>query len=283
MNPRYDERYEGDQTSSRAVVERCREVICEENKEVHLALVHYRGGEEEFRLGVEYSHSADPLDRAIGAGVLGQLGWSDQTFLTESVDVLIPMLNDADPHVVYWAATSLGHRADPRAIPYLIRQADHPDPQVRFGVVHGLSTHDDPDAIAALIKLAADEDHDTRNWAVFGLGSLTDCDTPEIREALYSALKDADSEIRGEAQLGLALRHDPRAKRAILDEWENEVIGRLSIEAAKELGDPDLLPTLRELRETMDFNMKLESDVSYLDYLNQAIASCEAASNSSAL
>lgn len=277
MNPRYDERYEGDQTPSRAVVERCREAVGKNNERVSLALVHYRGGAEEFRLGVEYCQSADPLDRAIGAGVLGQLGWSDQTFLTESVDVLIPMLSDADPHVVYWAATSLGHRADPRAIPYLIRQADHQDPQVRFGVVHGLSTHDDPDAIAALITLAADEDHDTRNWAVFGLGSLTDCDTPEIREALYSALKDSDAEIRGEALLGLAVRHDPRAKRAILDEWENEVVGRLSIEAAKELGDPDLLPALRVFRETMDFNLELSDDVSYLDDLEQAIASCEAA------
>ncbi len=281
MNPRYDERYEGDQTPSRAVVERCREAICEENAEVHLALVHYRGGEEEFLLGVEYSQSADPLDRAIGADVLGQLGWGDQTFLTESVDVLIPLLNDADPRVIHAAAMSLGHRADPRAIPYLIKQADHPDPHVRYGIVHGLSTHDDPDAIVALIKLAADEDHDIRNWAVFGLGSLTDCDTPEIREALYSALKDSDSEIRGEALLGLAVRHDPRAKRAILDEWENEVVGRLSIEAAKELGDPDLLPALRGFRETMDFNLELSDDVSYLDYLDQAIASCVEATKAS--
>ena len=280
MKTRHDHTYENDTTPSRVVVERYRKASETNDSAVSLALAHYRGGQEEFQLGVEYSQGAEPLDRAVGADLLGQLGWSDQTFLNESVDRLISMLSDPDPFVLNSAAMALGHRSDPRAIPHLIKLVNHPDTQVRYGVVHGLSKHDDLVAIAGLIQLAGDVDSETRNWAVFGLGSQTDLDTPEIREALYRATGDTESVVRGEALVGLAIRHDPRAKQAILKEWEQHpFVSILSIEAAHALADPDLLPALRELRETMSFDLEESDDVWFLTQLHQAMVSCEQAAN----
>jgi len=189
MKQRFDERYETDTTPSREVVERYRDQIFDEESETNLALVHYRGGEEEFRLGQEYCASGDAGDRATGANILAQLGWSDQTYLKESVEILIPLVNDADHYVAYCAAVALGHRSDESAIPALLTRSNDPDSLVRFGVVLGLSGHEDPRAISALITLAGDDDHDVRNWAVFGLGSQIHVDSPEIRYALKQALR----------------------------------------------------------------------------------------------
>ena len=44
-------RYENDATPSREVAQRYREAIYDEDCDVSLALLHYRGGEEEFLLG----------------------------------------------------------------------------------------------------------------------------------------------------------------------------------------------------------------------------------------
>ena len=271
MKTRHDDRYENDPTPSRTIIELFRAVVRQEDREAHLALVHYRGGEEEFRLGIEYSQSADPLDRAVGAAVLAQLGWSDRTFLEETVDILIPLLDDPDPYVVHCAAVALGHRSHSRAIPHLIRHANHEDPLIRYGVVYGLSGHEDPDAIATLIGLTADEDHDVRNWAVFGIGSQIDSDSPSIRDALFAALKNADMEVRGEALVGLAKRKDPRAKNAILDEWKHDEISILSIEAAEELADPELLESLHKLQYSFD----LEDDSYCRSRLIAAVTACE--------
>lgn len=271
MNTRHDDRYEDDPTPSRTAVERYRAVVRQDDAEANLALVHYRGGDEEFRLGLEYSQSADPLDRAVGADILAQLGWSDQTFLEETVDVLISLLADSDPYVVYCAATGLGHRADNRAIPHLVRLANHEDPLIRYGVVYGLSGREDPDAIASMIRLTADDDHDVRNWAVFGIGSQIDQDSPEIRDALWSALKDPDMEVRGDALVGLANRKDPRARAAILEEWKHDEISILSIEAAEELADPDLLESLHKLQYSFD----IEQDSYCRSRLLGAVTACE--------
>ena len=87
-------------------------------------------------------------------------------------------------------------------------------------------------------------DRKVRSWAVFGLGSQTDADTPELREALFNALDDDDLEVRGEALVGLACRHDPRSREALMAEWKGDLISALSLEAAQELRDPSLLPSL---------------------------------------
>jgi HEAT repeat protein len=270
MKTRFDLKLENDSTPSREIVKKYRQVIDQEDYDESLVLIHYRGGAEEFALGLDYCHSKDSLDRATGADILGQLGWTDNTFLDESVEVLIPMLKDSDSNVASCAATALGHRSDPIAIPYLIDISNHEDPQVRNSVVFGLLGHDAPEAISALILLSSDSNSDVRNWAIFGLGSQIDIDTPEIKQALFAGLSDSDDEIRGEAMLGLAVRGDCRIVDLILKEWEGQTISRLSLEAAEASGDPRLYSCLVSFLDNID----MDEDPAFREQLEQAIAAC---------
>lgn len=268
---RHDELYENDTTPSSDVARRYREVFFDDERDLSLALIHYRGGEEEFYLGQKYCASNDPGDRGTGAEILAQLGWGDRTFLKESVQILIPLLADTDYNVVYAAAVALGHRHDESAIPALLPLVDHPESLVRYGVVHGLSGHEDPRAIAALIMLAADDDRDVRNWAVFGLGTQIDADSPEIRGALRRALSDSDHEIRGEALVGLARRGDDAIVPELLNEWKDDEVSILSIEAAEETRDPRLYPRLSQFTEILT----LDDDPFFAKQLGDAIAACK--------
>lgn len=273
MKTRYNELHESDATPSREVVQKYRELVHDDDRDGHdvsLALVHYRGGEVEFQLGKEYSLSEDAADRATGADILAQLGWNDRTYMEESVEILIRLLDDRDSYVLYCAAVGLGHRAAASAIPSLLRHVGHPDPLVRYGVVHGLSGLEDDRAIDALIRLAGDEDGDVRNWAVFGLGSQIETDTPEIRSALRQALDDPDDDVRGEALVGLATRGDASVIPALLNEWRDGDVSVLSLEAAEECRDPSLGERLSQLAEILEID-----DESYLaGKLAAAIEAC---------
>jgi HEAT repeat protein len=272
MKKRYQECYENDPTPSREVVERFRAAFADEDTDLNLALVTYRGGEEEFALGVEYATSADPDDRAVGARILGQLGWGDRSYLKKSVRLLIAMLDDPDEDIVSEAASALGHRGDASAIPALLKLAGHDNPSIRYSVTFGLLTHEDPAAIAALVKLTADENRDVRNWATFGLGTQIDADTPEIRAALRKVLADEDFEVRGEALVGLARRADPCTVQALLDEWEEwDDVSLLSLEAAEITRDPRLYNHLKAFAEAIE----IVNDVSYLETLQNALKACE--------
>lgn len=271
MKTRHDERYEGDATPSCEVAKKYREAIRDDERDVSLALLHYRGGDEEFRLGKEYSLSNDAGDRATGADILAQLGWGDQAFQDESVAILMGLLDDPDPYVIYCAAVGLGHRGATSAIPPLIKQAEHPDSLVRYGVVFGLSGHEDDRAISALIRLTRDEDHDVRNWAVFGLGSQIDADSPEIREALRQALTDPDHEIRGEALVGLAKRRDSTIIPELLYEWRGDDVSILSLEAAEETRDSRLCHRLKSFTEILT----LDDDPQFTQRLADAIEACK--------
>lgn len=270
MKTRHDERYERDTIPSREVAQKYREAIRDDDSDVSLALLHYRGGSDEFTLGKEYCLSNDAGDRATGADILAQLGWGDQTFQDESVVILEELLDDRDFYVIYCAAAGLGHRSAASSIPALLKHAEHPDSLVRCGIVLGLSGHEDERAISALIRFADDEDRDVRDWAVFGLGSQIDADLPEIREALQQALTDLDYEIRGEALVGLAKRGDPTIVSRLLHEWRDNEVSILSLEAAEEARDPRLFQRLRDYYEISTLD-----DGSYLKgQLADAIEAC---------
>jgi len=271
MKTRHDERYEGDATPSREVAQHYRDAIRDDERDVSLALLHYRGGDGEFLLGKEYTLSDDPEDRATGADILAQLGWSDQAFQDESVAILTGLLDDPDSYVIYCAAVGLGHRGATSAIPALLKRTEHPDSLVRYGVVFGLSGQKEDRAISALIRLAGDEDRDVRDWAVFGLGSQIDADSPEIREALRQALTDPDHEIRGEALVGLAKRRDPTIIPELLNEWRDADASILSIEAAEETHDCRLYHRLKNFTEILT----LDGDPYFAGRLADAIEACK--------
>lgn len=265
-------KYASDTRSSEELVEAHRqELESGEDTREAMAILHFRGGKLEFEIGKRLAESDNPDDRSIGADILAQLGWGDRTFLDESVDILIKLLHDTEPYVIYCAAVGLGHRWDTRAIAHLIELTEHENSQVRYGVAFGLCGHDDKRAISSLIQLSRDSDDDTRSWAMFGLGTQTDMDSPAIRNALIDGLEDPDLEIRGESLVGLAKRKDPRVLNALLKEWELDEISILSLEAAEELADPKLAPYLNELQLTQN----LVEDESFAKQLMRAISACQ--------
>jgi len=272
MTKDFNLKHENNLTPSVEVVEAYRKVVMRDDFEESLALVHYRGGEEEFRLGEFYAASEDPINRAVGADILGQLGWQERTYLQESLNILIPMLDDSDDFVIYCACCAIGHRSDEEAISHLIRLAEHENSQIRYGVTTSLSGLETEEAIDTLITLTKDSDRDVRNWAMFGLGTQTEADTALVREALIVGVSDNDSEIRGEALVGLAVRKDCRVIELILNEWNSfDDISILSLEAAEEISSPRLYSKLVEYSETLE----CVGDVPFEFQLQSALDACQ--------
>lgn len=243
-----------------------------------MAILNFRGGLTEFEMGQRLAQSGSVEDRVIAADLLGQLGWGKRTYLNESVDVLLPLLNDPEPSVIASAASALGHRSDARAVAPLAALALHSSSEIRFAVAVALGRQVDDaaaeaQAAEALIVLSRDENRDTRNWAMFGLGNLESQDSPAIRAALWAGLDDSDHEIRGESLVGLAKRKVPGTAQAIRAEWERDFISLLSLEAAEELRDPGLWGELLKLQGEGDW-----SGENFLrDQLELAISACREA------
>lgn len=236
-----------------------------------LAAVHYRGGLHEFQSGLALLASSDPFERAVGADVLGQLGWQDRAFLEESVDALLAALRDPHDSVVQSAIIALGHRESPRAIDALLPFVEHPSGDLRYAAVHGLMPHETPAVINALVKLSRDTDRDVRNWATFTLASQFASDSSTLRAALRERIDDPDPEIRGEALVGLARRRDSGVVAAILRELRGEFRGDWAVEAAGLLGDPQFLPALRSLAAVL----RGKEAVYFAGTVQSAIAACE--------
>jgi HEAT repeat protein len=162
--------------------------------------------------------ASDPVRRAAGSAVLGQLGHNRPGFVPvfpeERHAALTALLAfEDDPSVMAEVLVALGHLHDPRCIAAAALRP-HPDAGVRLGVVHCLSGHEDPVAVDALASLTADVEAEVRDWATFGLGQLTSADTEAVRAALRARLADADADVRSEAVAGLAARRDPAAALA---------------------------------------------------------------------
>ena len=229
--------------------------------------LHYRATREVLETAKKLLMSQIPKERALGADVLGQLGVPDRAFPEESVTALLENLKDErDPDVLNSVGVALGHHNDSRAIEPLCELKNHPDDRARFGVVIGLLTCEDDLAIKTMMELSRDQDRDVRNWATFGLGSQINTDRPEIRQALLERLnEEEDSEVRGEALVGLARRKDQRALEPLIKELSSDLVGSLAVEAAIEFATPQLEGTLLELAKRWKSDQEL---------LRQAIQAC---------
>lgn len=229
-----------------------------------------RGTRHEFDMGRRLTESDHPRDREIGADLLAQLGAGERVFQDESVEILIRLLDDPDPAVVNSAAVGLGHRGDPRAVGPLVKLASRSEEAVRLGVAIGLLTHEDESAVLTLITLSSDPAVDVRSWATFGLGTQIDVDTPAIRDALTARLEDEDPEVRGEALVGLACRHDERVLRALPAELEKADVVVLALEAAETLAVAWLVPHLERLLVSLG----PDANEYFRQQLIRAIAAC---------
>jgi HEAT repeat protein len=158
---------------------------------------------------------AEPALRALGANVLGELGWErDFPFARESEPVLLPLLQDPEPSVVAAAARALGPLgADDTTT--LCRVASHPAQEVRVALARSLCDLAGPGVIPTLIALTRDADVDVRRLATSGLGGFDREDTEELRRALVERLDDPDTETREEAIFVLAQLGDDRVEAAL--------------------------------------------------------------------
>jgi HEAT repeat protein len=215
--------------------------------------VHRRTDRTAFDVVGELASSTDIHERVVALDVLAQIGYAaDRPFLEETLPMLIDASDHGDADVVAAAVSALGFLWDPRALPAILRHAGHPSANVRqsvaFAIPGAAGDPPRPHAIEALIALSADLDGETRDWATFGLGSqLEDEDTDAIRDALAARLDDPDGDTSGEALLGLALRHDPRALPVLLARLDDDP-GNLIVEAAAALGASEALPALQRLK-----------------------------------
>lgn len=238
-------------------------------------VLHCRGSKTEFAAALALCRSKKVKERVVGADILGQLGAADHTFLKESVDVLIELLSDKSDDVVSAVVVALGHRGEKRAAKHIIKLKNYPDCDIRENLAFalGLVSDDSPDVIKTLIELSTDKNDDVRNWAVFGLGTQSDKDSSEIRQALVNRLEEEDSEIRGEALVGLAKRKYPEIDKFIIKEFHCEFVSELSLEAAELFANPKLYPELMKLGDFEDVD-----DDDFIEQLRKAREACKPSS-----
>ena len=124
------------------------------------------------------------------------------------------------------------------------------DPEVRHGVVLALTGQERPRAIESLIVLTKDPEVHVRDWANLSRGDAGRGRDPLSfpREALVHRLADEDEDTRDEAIVGLARRRDRRMIRPSGADLASGSVGRLSVEAAATIGDPQPHPLLVALR-----------------------------------
>jgi HEAT repeat protein len=179
--------------------------------------------------------------------------------------------DDEDHGVLIAVADALGRMWDPRCLEPLLTLVHHEDRAVRLAATQALNgamcNHETDEGLAALIRLTTDEDDRIRDWATFILANQA-ADSIDIREALWARIDDGGGETRGEALVGLARRKDPRARDQILQRLSDNP-GNLIVEAAAELGDPNLYPELLRLR-----NEHWQEHNSRPSVLDEALTSC---------
>lgn len=203
--------------------------------------LHRIGTREVLDRAVRWCHSEVPLQRARGADVLAQLGRTAEhpsnNFPEECYYAVAEMAATEEvSQPLSSAIYALGHIGNPRAVPIIVPHCAHSDADVRFAVAFACgSLGNESLAVGTLIMLMSDEDEDVRDWATFGLGSLSESDAAGVRDALAEALEDAVDDVRLEAVMGLAKRHDKRVLPHLFRELELPEPDERALEAAREM------------------------------------------------
>ena len=231
----------------------------------YIVALHFRPEAAVFQAASDWCAASDSSLRSLGADAFGQLGVWDRPFREESIPILWSLLEDPSVDVLTSTIHALGHLSIAGVEARLLPLLGHESAEVRHSIACAIGTIESDLAVNMLIQLSDDSDTDVRNWATFGLGSLIEMDTEEIRDALLRRLADPDDETRGEAFVGLARRQDKRIVTPMLGELRSDCVGTLAVEAARDIADPRLLDTLKELVDWWDVNVSL---------LHEAISAC---------
>jgi HEAT repeat protein len=230
-----------------------------------------RGEQVAFDAAKAWCGSSDPVERELAANILSQLGplryVGEETlrpFSKQTFPLLEKLLDDVEPRVVAAAVYAYDQHDFAEPVAQKASLASHASARVRKQVAAMLWKARSPSAIAMLIKLSEDKVDEVRDWATFSLGS-EGWDSPAIREALIRRLSDDHFDTRSEALIGLAVRKDARVLPALKMALEADCVGSLAVEAAREIGSPELHEALLELRSWWDVDTEL---------LDEAIESC---------
>jgi HEAT repeat protein len=229
--------------------------------------------DEVLAVAITFCGSDSSAMRATGAALVAELCNPGRELVDEALGILGPLLaREVEPDVIEAALHGVALTGLADGLPIVLPFATHPDAGVRLDATHALySCAGEPaaqPAIDALIRLSHDQDDDVRDWATFGLGTHIDFDDPVLRDALAERLVDQHLEVREEAAVGLARRHDERAFEPVCELLEEDEVSSLIVEAAGHLADERLLRPLLELGEWWED----DSDV-----LRRAIARCDPA------
>jgi HEAT repeat protein len=204
-----------------------------------MSTLHLRGTAEVFEAARSLCLSLCSHEQRIGCNILAQLGCPEQPFATESFPLVAAVVRGTDNlDTLGCALCAIGWLRDLRGMDTILPYLDHPDSDIRYWVTHGLvALHEDQRSIAGLIHLTTDSCVEVRDWATFGLGSMTEQDTPEIRQALMARLDDLDDIVRGEALVGLAKRQDERVVEPLRQALEAGIYGKEISDYAREALD----------------------------------------------
>ncbi len=231
-----------------------------------ISALQWKGSREVFERASGLCRSFCPVERSMGADILGQLGVPDRSFPKSCLSVLLGLLEaERDEDVIRSILIALSHLREPGGIEPAARFRDHANPDIRHAVVHAMTGHEDLLAVEVLIGLSRDPDPHNRDWACFSLGDMIELDTPNLRNALAERLSDEDDDTRCEALAGLARRGDSRVVEPLLKALASESVSTLEVEAAELIADPRLYPELLALRGWWDVNEAL---------LERAILAC---------
>ena len=218
-----------------------------------------------------WCQDAGPFRRSIGVSIIAQLGLDGKGYPEESNAMIRSMIQSEQDHeVVTSLISAVNFRELKDCVSWLISLAQHPSDDIRWRVAWGLPAPDahDPELgreiISTLMRLLADPEPQVRDWATFSL-SMTDEDSPQLREALLDRMQDTDFNTRSEAAIGLAKRKEPRGLRPLEECLKSDQVGELYVEAAEMYADPSLKQALTQLRKWWDVNPEL---------LERAISAC---------
>jgi HEAT repeat protein len=199
------------------------------------------GSREVFEFASEWCASPNPLKRTRGVDALAQLGKTadhpSHSFPEDTYPIIVGLLGkEQDIQALNSEITALGHLENPLAIPLITQYRTHQGEDVRFSVAFALGSFpDDPRSVDSLLLLMEDPGEDVRDWATFGLGTLSSCDSPEIREALFRRLRDANADVREEAMAGLGKRGDERVVSFLIETLDRPPVSDCVIEASYEM------------------------------------------------
>ncbi|MFM8570149.1 MAG: HEAT repeat domain-containing protein [Pirellula sp.] len=220
---------------------------------------------------LSYSRHPEAFHRSIGVSILAQLGPDGDAYAEESKQMIRSMLPiEQDPEVITSLISAVSFRKMTEGTQWLVSLANNRSEDIRWRVAWALPIDgiSDPDVyqtcVQTLLRLMQDPEPQVREWATFSL-SITEQDTPEIRNALLERLRDDDFQTRSEAAIGLANRKEPAAIDLLIEHLQSDRVGQLYVEAAEIYADRRLRPALMALSKWWDVDQEL---------LEKALAAC---------